>query len=64
MGRVDPKPAERAGPLAVPIVGRAGDLLDRGPQLFEQATSRIGRRDALRRAVQQADADPFRSCRT
>jgi hypothetical protein len=59
VGGVDPKPAERPRPLAIQIVQSAGDLIDCRPQSFEEATPRIGRGDAPRRSVQQADAHPF-----
>jgi len=51
--------SEGEGPaaLAVQIVQRTDDLVERRPQPLEQATSRVGRRDASRRAVQQVDAD-------
>jgi hypothetical protein len=41
--------------LAFEVVQRPRDLLDRRPSPVEQAQTRIGERDAPRRAVQQAD---------
>ena len=59
VGRVDAEPPERTAPLTIQVVQRTGDLVDRRAQPFEEATSGVGRRDAPRRAVQQANPHAF-----
>jgi len=43
--------------LALQVVQRPRDLLDRRPSAAEQAQTRIGERDAAGRAVQQSHAE-------
>jgi hypothetical protein len=55
MGHIEAQAPEGTPLLAFEVVQRPRDLLDRRPSPVEQAQTRIGERDAPRRAVQQSD---------
>ncbi len=57
MGHVEAQAPEGMPLLALEVVQPPRDLLDRRPKPVEQAQTRIGERDAARRAVQQSDPE-------
>jgi hypothetical protein len=56
---VNPQAAERVLPLLIQGLQSAGNLIDGGPQLFEQAKAGVGEGHAARRAMQQPHAMAF-----
>ena len=54
MGQIEAQTPERMPLLALEILQRPRDLLDRRPSPVEEAETRIGKRDAPGRAVQQS----------
>ena len=54
---MDTQPPEGPAPFLVEILQSAGDLSNGWSQPRQQATPRVGQRDAPRRAMQQANAE-------
>jgi hypothetical protein len=53
---MNPQAAKRTLTLLIQVLQSAGNLINRRPQLFEQAKAGVGERHAARRAMQQPHA--------